>query len=81
MPAMTLFVMALNAIKETAIKQVEDNRKNMFGDKWKPLNPRNVLYVLTVPAIWEDEVNQKKKRVNGSVHPSDFTNQKNVHVQ
>ncbi|ETN99230.1 hypothetical protein RFI_38251, partial [Reticulomyxa filosa] len=56
-PVMELFVMLLNAIKETALTQVEMTRKDMFGEAYRPLDPKKVLYVLTVPALWDDEVN------------------------
>ncbi|ETO14430.1 hypothetical protein RFI_22938 [Reticulomyxa filosa] len=55
MPVMELFVMLLNAIKETALTQVEMTRKDMFGEAYRPLDPKKVLYVLTVPALWDDE--------------------------
>ncbi|ETO02839.1 hypothetical protein RFI_34570 [Reticulomyxa filosa] len=55
MPVMELFVMLLNAIKETALTQVEMTRKYMFGEAYRPLDPKKILYVLTVPALWDDE--------------------------
>ncbi|ETO00238.1 hypothetical protein RFI_37209 [Reticulomyxa filosa] len=63
MSVIELFVLLLNAIKETALAQVEMNRKDMFGEAYRPLDPKEVLYVLTVPALWDDEVNifYKKK--------------------
>ncbi|ETN98746.1 hypothetical protein RFI_38742 [Reticulomyxa filosa] len=62
MPVTSLFTLMLNSIKETALAQVEVTRKNAFGEAYRPLDPKKVLYVLTVPALWDDEVNLKRKK-------------------
>ncbi|ETO09641.1 hypothetical protein RFI_27738 [Reticulomyxa filosa] len=62
MPATLLFTLMLNSIKETALAQVEVTRKDAFGEAYRPLDPKKVLYVLTVPALWDDEVNLKRKK-------------------
>ncbi|ETO17199.1 heat shock protein HSP70-12A-like protein [Reticulomyxa filosa] len=65
MLVMELFVMLLNVIKETALAQVEMARKYRFGEAYRPLDPKKVLYVLTVPALWDDEVNIFYKKKSG----------------